>query len=351
MNYNFILKLANEFEVRLKEQMEREENLSFNEAYLLSLGAIPVETFSDLDLSYLGSGGYSTVYKVIYQGKPAVAKITDSKNDILALEKLNAIKQSLPSDVQKHILNVYYTKYNSSFYDDDWDWESYNVPPTEFPNVAIVEELEPLSSDIINQIYGDPWKENQQNIYNNIINKIKNNNQFLKAFIRGILINDQNPKDFILLKKVFIPIFKKLESLIYNFNFSKNYYVFIDIELFNLLKLIKESLINILKEINKKEKIYLKEEYLLDYVNECNNKIKYFFENLTESFLISSSSQDASIKAEILKTYPESKSLIKLLNILKNKYNIRHEDLHSANIMQRKNKDIVISDPGLFKFL
>ena len=79
MKYQFILKLADEFEARLKEQMEKEQALSFEEAYLLSVGAIPVDIGSgnEKGISHLGKGMFSTVYKVIYNGIPAVAKVTE----------------------------------------------------------------------------------------------------------------------------------------------------------------------------------------------------------------------------------------------------------------------------------
>lgn len=369
MKYRFILKLAEEFEAKLREQMEKEQDLSFEEAYLLSLGAIPAGG----EGSYLGRGNFSSAYRVIYQGKPAVAKITQSINDIKALEKLSAIKDSLPSDLRKHILNVYKIQYaDNSLINKQFQ----SLPirqrlrrPTLLPHVAIVEELEPLSSDILKNIFiyeselnndteeGDSSKsleEEGNKRYNDIINKIKSNNQFLKAFTRGVLLSEKNKfKNFITNKDVFLNLFNKTSEILYSFNYPSLYEDFIsepdENGLIHLTMLIKHNIINILQD----NLITGANTSLIeDYATYCSqNKIFNFFKSLfTGLFPREYTYPDLELRYEILKTYPEIKSMIKLLKILKNKYNISFIDLSQENLMQRKNKDIVISDPGLFEF-
>jgi hypothetical protein len=358
MKYQFILKLADEFEARLKEQMEKEQALSFEEAYLLSVGAIPVDIGSgnEKGISHLGKGMFSTVYKVIYNGIPAVAKVTYSKEDIEALDKLNAIKNSLPSDLQKHILNIHKIIYadNSLIFNK---FKSLSIKergfkqPTILPHVAIVEELEPLSTDILKSIFQyesdhEKIKKVDDQLYINLVKKIKTDDQFLKSLVRSMLLSNKDVyKEFLFKKENFLILLNKISELLYNYKFPNQY-----VDFKNKLPIITEAISEIIKIILKYQKV---ENTILinEYAQDCSQEFYSFFWNLdTGLFPKNYESLDTPLKMGVLENYPEVKSLIKLLKILKNKYNISFRDLHKSNLMQRSNKDIVISDPGLFEF-
>lgn len=94
-------------EVGSDEQVARlrkwaEKNPSEEEQILLQHDVIPIKRSDDESL--LGSGSFSDVYEVIWNGRHAAAKVTHSKSDVEAMEKMDELGDVYGFD---HIAKVY----------------------------------------------------------------------------------------------------------------------------------------------------------------------------------------------------------------------------------------------------
>ena len=145
--YTWLLKLSNEFLKSYKDKIRREKfedkikhydydlgdefdpkdpNINVDDrVVLLNNDIVPVEpgtpdlpdVFPSKENYYaheyghhtqlLGKGGFARVVRVIWKGKPAVAKITVGKNDSSKMLNLANLKDKIPNEFKKHIPIVY----------------------------------------------------------------------------------------------------------------------------------------------------------------------------------------------------------------------------------------------------
>lgn len=252
---------------------------------------------------------FSIVYRALYKGKSVVLKITRSKNDAEAILKLNSIKDSL-GKYSKHIMNIF--DYMVEKYDDLTFY------------IFIVEELLPLNNHIKSVL-----------------------------FKKTSDVESRNKAPFNIIKDP--SYIDELIKNVFNINNVKTY----------LSEVLSEDDIDILKEtikqqiISSNKKINIR-NFIILFFNKRNinptNRFMYFIELIENSVNLIYEERDlfpASYLSndemkEISLIIPESRSLLELLNILKERYNIEWEDLRSPNLMERKDGTVVISDPGCF---
>jgi len=103
---NFVQNLIKE-DVGTEKQIAKlrkwaEESDDDNEQFLLQYDIVPIPTRHDE--SDLGFGAFSSVYDVIWKDKRAAAKITSSKPDVIAMEKMDELRDIYGD---KHIAKVY----------------------------------------------------------------------------------------------------------------------------------------------------------------------------------------------------------------------------------------------------
>lgn len=112
---------------------------------LKSKGIVPVVA-GDTDI--IGKGSFGKVIRVVYKGKPAVAKIAFEINDRRATElnkdvenwkKILALKDQMPEDLRKHLPEVYLLE------EDSVKMGRYFGDITENYQLIVMEELYPLS--------------------------------------------------------------------------------------------------------------------------------------------------------------------------------------------------------------
>ncbi len=104
------------------------------------------------DKDVLGSGRLGSVIRVIYNGKPAVAKISihqgddgSLNNDIPSWAKILALFPSMPEEVKKHIPEVYFTDFGS--FETGYDYlDEYDI--------IVMEELKKIPTTLIDVMQG-----------------------------------------------------------------------------------------------------------------------------------------------------------------------------------------------------
>ena len=105
------------------------------EKILLKNGIIPLH-ISDNNTSLIGIGSYSKVFRVLYKGKPAIAKISENVYEFDMSIRLFNLKNKL-GKLSKHIMEIY------DFVDDG------NF------KILICEELKPLNPHLINLLFNE----------------------------------------------------------------------------------------------------------------------------------------------------------------------------------------------------
>lgn len=317
--FDTLLKLADQFEqhvknIYLKERKRQDPDAdeSFHQEMLMQLGIVPLITSGDN--AYLGEGAYSYVYRVLYKGKPAVAKVSTNKQDSKNLINLHNLKNSL-GPLGKHIATVY-------------DWFEYPMPDVTY-YITVVEELVPLNPHVRASLFSIKPK-NKQSLLGRFKDKF-----FVNDFVNN-LFNGVNPP-----KSLNPPDLKRLKNSLNLLFLQENFPTPLSWDY--LEKLLSDMYSLILgflpKELEEDDHIFLNFVYL---------KLKSSFRSLLFDIdkIFPIEPQPAS--ETWAQSLPESKSIMKLLYILKGR-GIEWADLHGANLMERPGtRDIVISDPGLF---
>lgn len=268
---------------------------------------------------FLGIGDNQAAFRIIYKGKEAVAKISSSWENTQNMLKLNQIKSSL-GELGKHIMNVY---------------DMFKLQGNDIYYVTIVEPLLPIPSIIKNTLFTK--KDQNLTPYEQKIKESPLDNlDQLKAIISGLT------KKYVL--KIDYP------GLISEFEESLAY------ELWTWFKTNNSIGQNDIKKMS--YQIFKDVSYQV-LGREISTGLSVFSDRLwsTLDLLFSgrifpafgTPPEPAHLKSNTAVVYPEVESLIKLLQILKDKYGIIWQDMHGENIMQRKDGTLVISDPGEFK--
>lgn len=298
---------------------------------------------SDRESSYLGSGESAIAFDVIYQGKNCVAKLTSNYKNVNTLLKLNEIKSQV-GEYGKHIADVYkIIEYDEVI--NDTNYVGY---------IILMEKLEPLDKSVSKYLFGDNYFSSSDSSLKKLketfditVNLYKNPyiyfDNFKKLF-ESFQINIKN-KDVYDLCKLFSKILIKYIELSFNkiiLN-NNNYRIYFSNVNMTITKNIydnKKEFLSIFNNYNIPEHILL--NFIISIVDMFLNKLSNGFAMSFDEFV----SLDDFTK---YKNVPELKSFIKFLMILNNKFNIKFNDLHSDNLMQRPGtKEVVIADAGYF---
>ena len=328
--------LANQYEKKLKDIALKEMSLfnknqeteSIDLNILLNTGCIPL-FISKNKYSLIGAGVYSNVYRVLYKGKSAIAKISENKNEFNKSIELFNLKNKL-GDLEKHILEIYGNE--------------------EYLNkkVLIVEELFPINIHLDNLFY----MYKNQGALNNFKSYLKLLNRKINLLNEDFYLNFLNEDDYFKCKEYLLRFNNDLKFLIKNqlqilekFNDENNTAV-----IFKITNLRLDFDSKILLFINELEKIL---SNIIDIKPiSINIKFDSIFNNIKKILIneqyFPKSYYDYKINDKsFLSNLPEVESLMKCLLKLKS-LGIEWDDLHSYNIMERKDHTLVISDPGLF---
>ena len=280
------------------------------------------ENFKPLDTGtqpvLAGSGVFGKVFRGIYQGKPAVAKISlDSKDRDDEVDNWRAILQaykSMPKELQKHIPTVYATKKGSI---DDIGYQ-----------FVVMEELKPLSKHLM-QTIELTGKTAQQNI-NRLLKDENYLYQIAQLILKGLRINYEFQHNTALQAITASDIFKmlyELGTLVYN---SENY---------------------IASELSSK----LATKYQLDKLTARKIKIS-IFGSIVNAFGsakplprgLETSRPEHSDYTPYWENIPETQNLMKMLKVLYQSFNISYGDLHYNNIMMGNDGNLKIIDVGRY---
>lgn len=310
-----LLALAEEYENKLRKQFEDSSlGHSVEEMIIHSLG-LTLLPAGNKATAFLGKGSFSTAYRVIYNGHPAVAKISKSFGDIEKIKQLFDLKSKL-GNLNKHILNVY-------------DIKKIKFEDTIY-YIAIIEELVPLNPFLTKSLFtSDPI--NKKKIFKNYFKDrvfCLNLAEKLSKFI-----TEEN-KDLI----------KKLKNHLYLFFVNVTEYPENKINKQIFIKELKTVITYVLKKFNIKDGLI---DFYLKRIEEDLYRSFQTIESNQNNFPSSYEKYETNIFQEAA---PESKSLMELLNKLKSR-GILWVDLYYSNLMERPStREIVISDPGLFEY-
>jgi hypothetical protein len=295
-------------EEKLKQRAQK-SNLNFEESMLLQHDITPIVRD---ETSWIASGQYTAVYDVSYQGKHAVAKITDSEKDVNAIQKLSDMRSNFEAKLSRHLPVVY-----EIIHDETGMY------------IIIVERLVPLEPHIRNLLFSQ-----EKRMMSQVIPILKD-----RDYISNIIKSSLKKYALVLKPQTISKVIDIVADNIIKTNFKINN---VDKELKTLFDMLLHTVFDIVQQDKTPKAIQL--------VNGMVLAIKKNILKLTEEQHIFPIGVDKSEELELSRKFPGAESLIELLEKLK-KIGINWYDLHGENLMQRpKTGDIVISDPGLFEF-
>lgn len=339
MNYNILFKLAAKFE----SLISRAESYSdpFEEA-LADSGFKPIAKLNEEGryTSFLGGGLYASVYEIEYNGKRAVAKITNSIKNIRNYKKVMDINKSAPPEVQKHLLHIYeVTPIKVKLFEGKI--RTYYV--------IVAELLEPLNSHVREVLFShttDPqtrkYKIPDFSTLEQMVNdKMPHYLDNIEASLKHRLKEVEEESRVTEIAQEFHKYKNELSSHLSNFIFN---YLKKD----DSVSIIKKELITMAGQILRK---MLGKKYHIPYAYLLINDLT---ESLITDFSFKLPSQHNVFNTDITTNYygslPEGESLIHTLKYLQNNFNFKWSDLNFTNVMERPGtKDIVISDLGEFE--
>lgn len=266
-------------------------------------------------IKYLGSGSFSRVYEVDFNGKWAVAKITNSTRDVQVINELYNLKEKL-GEGAKHILNVYATF-------RDKDSQGNNI------YIIVAEYLKPLNEHIKDLL---PSRST--------VNKPKSNKffNFEKTYLNPEYVS---------------PI---IEEHLNNIDSSGRITKLEDPEF--VLSILAKTLTQIAEKNDRENPTKINEidhilrNKLSGVVDAPSSRIlatdlsRVFYGVINRNYFpIDSREYNASTK--IYDVVPETASLMKTLKLLSS-MGFPWADIRKPNLRERTNGDIVVSDPGMF---
>lgn len=385
MNYNILLKLASKFESLIaqtegwinpeewKSDMEPEEKLLLNNNFK-PIGRI---NYRGAYSSFLGQGAFSSVWEIEYQGKRAVAKVTDSFTDMQNYKRIMEIAKSASEEIKKHLPVVYEITETK-----DERNKIYYIIITEF--------LNPLNSHVKNTLFtstSDPTKskykvpeiEDFKNLISNNFSDLSD--IVLSSFKIETLNKDKkwtdnfDPEIMKALAHHKDEIIDACANFLY-YDFKKQFTA-AENNKNKLLKIIEEIFINRLgKDYNKytddtesgdikseesesaKEKYWPESSINSDYWKDfrtlgqkiTKDLLVFVFSKFDFKFPYSHDTLNVKERIDYYQHLPETQSLITALQSLKDDFFFSWDDLGPNNLMERPStKDIVISDPGTFQ--
>jgi hypothetical protein len=338
-------KLSDSIEHYLKRTIDYNK-LSPEEMILVKHNITP-NIISNKDSSYLGSGDYSEVFDVMYNGKNCIAKIAKDFRNIDNLVDLYKIKVSL-GPLGKHIAEIY----DVIEYDEIIDENRY------IGYIILVEKLEPLDPSIKKFLRGSSYffhttentPKNFKDTFDKVIDIYKNPLIYFN-FIQshsGMFNANISKKDILECSNLIVHFISQVLKLSCN-NLISSYDFKERLASKDALEEIKK---NFFDNKDKLKKILMiiepTKDFYLSFFDFIFSIIK---QDLSEG--LDNDYEDAEKFDSFTRyqKYPELKSILKLFKILKENYNVYFRDIHDENLMQRPGtKDVVISDPGLFSF-
>ncbi len=270
---------------------------------------------------YLSAGAYGVVFRGIYQGQPAVAKIivgNQGDQEIKVWEKILESKDKLSPEFQKHIPQIY-ALLEGEIKDKYADQLRYQM--------VVMEELKPLNSQI-----------------SSVVKSKENSNK--KEVIKSILKNEEYLWQAALdLSKEANEFFQKeiLEpGTVLKFLLEYQYQEEEDDDIPNLEPLI-EKIFQYYQDkfqIQGREASQLK-DLISDYIT---NYISIY--PIYSQFPTSEKNLYGDVYFENL---PETQSLLATLKMLSENFGISWKDLHSKNMMLGQDGNLKFIDVGLYE--
>lgn len=270
---------------------------------------------------FLGQGSYSTVFEVLYEGKQAVLKITESAEDYNNTIQISEIGKSAPKEYAKHFLKIF-AHFSEEF---DNTGEDANIHDKIRLYFIVCEKLNPANPHIIKKFYS--MKQNREDIDPEVIRK---------AIDIGFKISDHanadNARDIISKHKNEI-VNNILETFMKMVNSVK------DITEMSLQRMIN----NILKN-------YFYDMYAQYFTLRISENLLKFVDTKGIEFPRANYRIPGDSTIDFVEQFPEFRSLIGALKYLEG-HGIYFEDLAPFNIMERQDQSrtLVLSDVGLFK--
>ena len=320
--------LANQYEEKLKNTVEKEVKDDHFLSILYKLGLIPLLGEDSL----LGEGAYSSVFRVLYKGKPAVAKVSKYQKEFDMSIKLFNLKNSL-GEQAKHIMDIYH------------------LFKVDYINILVVEELYPINSHVSSMLFsnrkiynlkeedsGEGEKEEIENLPKTLnlkkhrFLKLLEDNDFVSKLINEKIISNTF-KIFLINNNLYDRIFNLLNNKLQNKDLLNN---------------IAKSISQIIFDINIICKNFKSRELYIKCIIDLQDRLYFILNKMTGPEKIFKAYSDVVKGHDFPEMLPEAESLMKCLHKLKD-LGISWRDLHYKNIMERKDHTLVISDPGLFR--
>ncbi len=313
---------ANEYENKLKEKLIREQSKIEKddeqndrgslELTLLQHDLIPIEPGRyGHESSFLGAGGSFQVYRVIWKGKLAVAKLTFNKDQFQKVIRFSELRNKLPEKYKKHIPIIF------DIIEDDQNKEY----------IIVMEELRKINIHISDSIkYGF----NKELVKRKIQHLIEN----IDLIIRSILTDSELERDY---------------SNVEYQQISSQIIFFIKNETSSLFRAKDNNELDGLKyHLCQKLTSFIASNLQASLVMAKYISNKYY--NILSKLFATGCFPEEEFQNETVHVeLPETKSLLEFLKYLKFEFGIKWSDLRSENIMERPGtRDLVISDPGNF---
>lgn len=311
-----------------------EENFDSNNVGFLESQALKQNNFHPIETAqggtYLNSGYFGSVFRGVYQGRPAVAKLILEKSGLnldemkfikglgKEVDRWNKVKEfrdHLPDVVRKHLPEVYHT--NTGLI------QSENGRSFEY-EIIVMEELRnlPKQAKMIIDAYGKEYNEN--------LNKLLKDEDFIYKMAELIT---KNIKSIPELQEI-----SELQSLDPVDIFSIIYDIGMIVYNSNMV------IINAIAEFLEKKYQLLPKQTV--FIRQSVNK-SIFKTFSGERFYRNKSEHDKNYNPAWEFT-PETQSLLNALKVLSRDFNLHWADMKSNNLMMGNDGTIKIIDLGLY---
>jgi hypothetical protein len=228
------------------------------------------------------------------------------------------LRKKIPSRLAVHLPIVYI-----SFHDEEENLYG-----------AVVEMLEPLDPHLQSILYGYTPRLSSQII------PILKNKEFITNLVNTIV---KHYADEELNSKARNSIIINVSKYLLDVDYSKGTIHQAQKKALDVLRY------KVIEAVYKAQPDYKDRSY--KNLHDISSKIASKYLAISNDQSVFPESAEEKVEAGIAKKIPGAKSLIELLELLRDKYNIEWADLHGNNIMHRPGtRDIVISDPGMFQF-
>jgi hypothetical protein len=319
------------------------------------IGAVPIP--SGGGDAHLGGGGFGDVYEVLWKGHRATAKITNDDEDASAYREMMKVRASLPPEIRRHVVNVYFSRDVKEL--QDYDKKTY---------VTVMEYLHPLPAGLAEGYWGEfsddsaPTVQILHQVTLEFIQTLKSTvlkyltkpaNQFLELSQKDLKtigeqldhLNDE------ILRRSNDHIDKRIKKLArISFFESTQFRVW-------FRKAIEVAIIHGLTSntrLDKDEKITLAEDiyYQVTYIPDriIRKRLGRFpvMSREMESF---DQDEKLSTDSDTQVTDQRVVDLFEAMKALSSDHSIDYDDLHSLNVMYRPSDDcLVATDIGMFSF-